>query len=152
MSLVPKCFFLFLLILAPFSWGCTRERLSAQTDYITVETLASYFVDTPDPRKFCPNQGQRLTITWSLPKEYNDYQDLHLELVVRFRNRNEDKLDIPIEKATGVYYYKILNEDYFSTGGILTYKITLVGSNQTLEEWKHQLWWEQINTTLEVRD
>lgn len=40
--------------------------------------------------------------------------------------------------------YTLLNERYFETEGILTYKVDLMGDGQILEEWRHQLWHELI--------
>lgn len=120
--------------------SCTCHRLSVQTDYISRENLASYYVDTPDPLLNNPPIGQRLIISWSLPKEYLTYSDLHLNLIVRFHNREQQIQDIPIPDMRGTYLYEILNKQFCQTGGILTYKVTLMGNGCSLEEWRHPLW------------
>jgi len=144
---ISKSFFgfFFSLLLANFLLvGCAREKITVHTEYISIEHLASYIVETPDQRKYCPEIGQRLIITWSLPKEYLNHQDLHLQIKVRFYDRSEVEESIQVNKITGNYLYYLLNDDYFDTGGILTYKVDLIGDGQVLEAWRHQIWAELI--------
>lgn len=138
---MKKFFLLFVLFALT---GCNCHHLTVQTLYFTRESLASYYVETPDPMLLNPPVGQRLLITWSLPFHYLGYNDLHLNVRIRFRNLEEVELDIPIEKTCGSYMYTLLNERYFETEGILTYKVDLMGDGQILEEWRHQLWHELI--------
>ena len=134
-------YLLVLLILA----GCTSNtHLSVQTLYFTRETLASYYTETPDPMLINPPVGQKLLVSWGLPRNYLDYEDLHLNIRIRFRNRTEIELNIPIEKTCGYYMYEVANDSFFETQGILTYKVDLVGGGAVLEEWRHQLWHEII--------
>lgn len=126
--------------------GCsTNTHLSVQTLYFTRESLASYYVETPDPMLINPPVGQKLLVTWSLPKSYLDYADLHLNIRIRFRNREEIELNIPIEKRYSSYMFEICNDRFFETKGILTYKVDLIGGGLLLEEWRHQLWHELIH-------
>lgn len=124
--------------------SCAPERISVHTEYITVENLASFHVNTPDFRKTCPNLGQKLIINWSLPAEYLSYRNLSLFLKVRFRNNVEDEVVIEVKKSDGTYIYYLLNDDYFDSGGILTYKVDLNGNGCLLEEWRHQIWTDLI--------
>lgn len=119
-------------------------HLTAYTEYLTIERLASTIVETPDPLKYYPELGQRLVINWYLPADYLKEEDLHLEVVVRFRNREQDSFSIPICRANGGYYYEVLNDDFSENGGILTYKMDLIGSGEVLEVWRHQMWTELI--------
>ena len=137
--------------------GCAREKLSVRTEYMTFERLASYHVDTPDPLKYCPELGQRICVDWFLPKCYLDYDDLHLHILVRLRNREDDEVNVPINTTSGNYCYYLLNEDYFNSCGILTYKVELIGCDKVLDEWCHQLWVNIINfdgndAVLETKD
>ncbi len=124
--------------------GCACYPLSVQAQYIGRENLASYYVNTPDPHLTHPDIGQRLVINWSLPKEYLAYSDLYLFLKVRFRNHEEEEKNIPIKKASGTYLYYVLNEKFHQSGGLLTYKVDIIGDGCILEEWQHQLWTELI--------
>jgi len=136
--------FWYLVLLGTIFTGCTLKRLTVQTNYISCETLASYYVGTPDPRLNNPPTGEQLIISWALPVPYLKYQDLHLEMKIRFHNREEIVQKVPIKKSKSSYIYSLLNEDYFTKKGILTYKVSVIGDECVLEEWKHQLWTELI--------
>lgn len=124
--------------------GCTQSRLKVHTDYVSHENLASYYVDTPDPFLNCPPVGQRLIISWKVPKDDLLLDDLQVQATIRFRNREEVTVKIPICKSRGYYIYSLLNDDYFAKCGILTYKVELIGGGMILEEWQHQIWHELI--------
>lgn len=136
--------FLGLLFVLAFASCSKTPYLSVQTSYFTRESLASYYVETPDPLLVNPPVEQKLLINWAFPHDYLDYKDLHLNVRVRFRNREEVSLEIPLEKASGYYMYVIETERFFETRGILTYKVDLIGGGCILEEWRHQLWHELI--------
>lgn len=138
----------FILLAALFLSGCSK--LSVYTDYVSDETLASYYIGTPDPRLNNPTIGQRLIISWSIPKRWIEYENLHLEIWVRFRNHMEDAFSMPINKPTGTYIYSVLDEDFCETNGILAYKIDMIGGGEILEEWRHQLWVELISFSKEI--
>lgn len=127
-----------------FLCSCKQSYLTVQTDYLSYRNLASYYVGTPDPRMNCPPIGQRLIISWSVPKSFLCYEDLHLEVTIRFRSRQEMTEFFTIGRNRGTYVYQLLNSDYLEKGGILSYKIYLVGSGCILEEWRHQIWAELI--------
>jgi hypothetical protein len=132
--------FLFLSLL-----GCSKEHLTVYTDYLSIENLASYHVRTPDPSLNNPPLGQRLIISWSLSKKiFNNLENLHIDVIVRFRNREEDKFSIALYKASGTYIYYLLNKDYFEKKGILTYKLDLLTNAILIEKWRHQLWTDPI--------
>lgn len=125
--------------------GCAnRGYLSIQTVYLTRETLASYYVGTPDPMLIDPPVGQKLLVSWTVPRYYLNYQDLHLHVRIRLKNHEEVLIDVPVNKCWGSYTYTVANEAYFDCKGILTYKVDLIGNQCVLEEWKHQLWHELI--------
>lgn len=124
--------------------ACTHGHLSVQTDYINRDYLASDYVETPDPSRYCPPVGQRLIIEWFFPRSYLAYQDLHLELTVRLRNKHEKRINIPALKSYGVFIYALVNADFIDSGGIQTYKVDVVGNGQVLKEWRHQLWTDLI--------
>ncbi len=124
--------------------GCSQPFLTVHTDYLSHENLASYHVRTPDPLLNHPPIGQRLIVTWSIPKNYLAFDDLHLEISIRFRNREQLVENLSLLKRSGTYVYALLNEDYTAKRGILTYKVNLIGNGQPLEEWRHQIWAELI--------
>lgn len=70
--------------------------------------------------------------------------NLHILARIRFRNKQEVQHLIPICRWYGYHVFSILNEDYFSKNGILTYKVDLIGNGVILDQWRHQLWAELI--------
>jgi hypothetical protein len=136
--------FLFFIILFFGLTSCSRQHLSIYTDYLSHKNLASYRVETPDPLLADPPIGQRLIISWSLPKAIFSKENLRLEARIRFKNREEVKENISLCKRSGTYMYSLINEDFFDKGGIFTYKVDLISNDTVLEEWRHQLWTELI--------
>lgn len=134
----------YLWLLAILLCSCGKSSLTIQTDYLTHKNLASYYVGTPDPRQNVPTVGQRLIISWSIPKDYLRYDNLRLEITIRFRNREEIIEIFYLHKTRGTYVFTLLNCDYFTKRGILTYKIDLIGGDCTLEEWRHLIWTDLI--------
>jgi hypothetical protein len=133
--------FLLLVILS----GCCQNHLSVQTQYVTHEMLASYHVGTPDPNLACPTIGQRLLVNWRIPDEWIQHDDTHLEIFLRYRNRQEGRMSYPLRECRGLYIVNVLNEEYCKTQGILSYKIDLIVDGEIVEEWRHQLWAELIH-------
>jgi 3-deoxy-7-phosphoheptulonate synthase len=133
---------LFLLLLTVFS-GCVREKLSAFSEYVNREDLASYLVGTPDPSLNYPTVGQRLYIHWDLPKEYAG-QELMLKLTMRFRDKSEIVQPVELYQLFGTYVFELLNDDFFDRQGFLTYKIELFADQEPIEKWCHQMWVELI--------
>jgi hypothetical protein len=124
--------------------GCTLHRLDVQTQYLSHEYLASYHVETPDPRLLEPRIGQRLLIQWSLCAHEVQGEDVFLYLKVRFRNHEEQEIKVPISSKRGYYIYELANEAYCQSGGILTYDAEIRNSSCVLASWRHPLWAELI--------
>ena len=124
--------------------ACTQQKLFVHMDYLSHENLASFHVGTPDPMLNNPPVGQRLIVSWAVPPSYLDFEDLHMEITLRLRNRQQMVKNVEVERRLGTYVLSLLNEDYFQTGGILTYKVILVGNGEVLDEFVHQLWTELI--------
>lgn len=143
---------IYFLLLPLLLCSCGKSCLTIQTDYLTYKNLASYYVGTPDPRQNVPTVGQRLIISWSVPKAWLSYENLHLEVTIRFRNREEVVETFYISKTRGTYVFALLNCDYFAKRGILTYKIDLIGGDCILEEWRHKIWADLIQINQEAAD
>lgn len=121
--------------------------LSVHTEYLSHQNLASYHVGTPDPKLFCPTIGQRLILSWNIDPCYKSYPNLTIKLIIRFRNREQIEKTLYIDRFQGTYVFPLLGENYFEANGILTYKVELLSDDLLLEEWKHQLWADQITLT-----
>lgn len=144
LSLNRCVYSLFTLLTIVFLPSCNHNMLSINTDYVTVEDLASFYVNTPDPLLNRPPFGQRLTVSWSIPKRCFQFSDTHLILTVRFRNREQVTKKVSLRKPSGSYILCLSRNQYCEKRGILTYKVQLVNGDCILEERKHQLWAELI--------
>lgn len=140
---------LFSLLALTLLTSCRCSMITVQSEYIDRESLASAHVGTPDPRLYNPPTGQRLIISWSLPREYGRYQELYLNLTMRFRNREEKSHRITICQRQGTAVYEVLDAIYCETKGIQTYKIDLIGDGELLDAWRHQLWADFIHVSSE---
>src|SRR5262245_39301136 len=96
--------------------SCTFHTLDVQTQYLSHENLASYYVGTPDPHLDHPVIGQRLLVQWSLTSEEMAGGPLFLRFIVRFRNHQEKEIKVYIDKRRGYYVYDLVNQDYFESG------------------------------------
>jgi hypothetical protein len=139
-------FGLLIVCVIPLVTACNRPVLSARSEYFDNSDLASAQVNTPDPRQDGPTYGQRVHISWSVPKEYFDGKnEPSLLLSLQYKNFETNEVVVPLEKASGHYVYTLRDEEYDNTQGILTYKVNIVSGEQVvLNEWRHQIWADRI--------
>lgn len=123
--------------------GCCH-KLSVRSEYITEASFASYYVDTPDPRRGCPLAGQRLIVDWNIPSALWHNQSLQLDLTVRFRNHQEWHQIVTGDRPIGTYVYEIDEVDFEKTGGFLSYRVKLLEDGEETEDWVHPLWQDRI--------
>ncbi len=134
-----------LLFLFSFSLSsCAFSRLDIQTQYLSEQNLASYHIGTPDPRLANPPRGQRLMIQWSLSSREIENGGAILYLKIRFRNRQEKEICIPIRKKQGTSVYDLVGQEYRDLKGILTYQAEIWNNDSLLVSWTHPLWVELI--------
>ncbi len=134
--LLPNSLFLLLLVLS----SCEKYYVSVSQQWVDVRYLASTHVKTPDPRQDHPPIGQMMIIDWRVPKELLRKKP-HIQLTMIFWNYTEKTVCFPIDQRMGWVTYKLLDEEYDETKGILTYKAEIVDEKGSLfREWKHQLW------------
>lgn len=124
--------------------SCSSPPLSVFTEYISVESLPSYRVGTPDPRLYCPDFGEKLHISWDLP-QCTSTDSLEIRLFLRFGKGEDQMLTFPLTKKKGILVVPLLNDDYWEKQGIFTYKIELYCNDGLIDTWLHQLWAERIN-------
>lgn len=128
-------FIVFLLLL-----GCEKYELSVHQQKIDVDYLASVHVGSPDPRQAHPPMGQVLMVQWWVPRELLEEHPKIL-LHVIFWDYTEKTIEFTVDRRIGYETYFIINEDFETTKGALTYKAELVTeSGEIYREWKHQLW------------
>lgn len=124
---------------------CNLHRLTVQTQYLTSENLASFYMNTPDPALTQCVEGQRLLIQWCLPNDSIIGKKLFLHVKIRLRNRRELEQITPLrirggKYTRGFYPYDLTGTDYDESGGILTYKIEILSGDTVIESWEHPLW------------
>ena len=134
---------LFLLISCCTS--CSRPILSIQSEFLRREQLASYHVQVADPMLNQPLIGKRVLLQWTIPSSYFDYEDLHIELSIRFGDRSEQTICLKPLHKSGTYTYLLRDNAFTERNGILAYKAELIGGECVLAEWRHQLWTEIIH-------
>jgi hypothetical protein len=129
---------LFLSII--FLSGCRQYYLSICQEWVDVRYLASTHVGTPDPRQEHPPIGQMLILDWRISKEvFKKRPEVVLDLILW--DYSTRQVRIPIKRRMDFATYRLFNEEYDKTGGILTYKAQIVTQDGKIyREWKHQLW------------
>lgn len=123
--------------------GCCHQTLTVYTEYLSIETLPSYIIGTPDPRLYNPDVGEKLHIKWDIPQgEYQE--DLRLKVSLYFGNRTEEKLWVDLCTQSGIYIYPLINDAYWEKQGIFTYKVELYSGDTLIDAWQHLLYTERI--------
>jgi hypothetical protein len=130
--------------------GCRQYYLSICQEWVDVRYLASSHVLTPDPRQDHPPIGQMLILDWRVPKDiFNRRPEVVLDLILWDYTTRQVK--IPIKRRMDFATYRLFNEEYERTGGILTYKAQIVTEDGKIyREWKHQLWVNLITIDQEM--
>lgn len=142
----------FFLLLCLLSAGCSKYYLTVDQQWVDGNYLASTHARTPDPRQSNPPLGQMLVFDWWVPnKIFKQKPYILVDLI--FWDYTTKQVRIPIEKRLSYATYKLLNEEYAKTGGILTYKAEIVTEEGAIyREWKHQLWVKLITIDDEKRE
>ncbi len=130
----------FLLLLS----SCQLQTVNVDTYFVGPETLASYWVGTPDPKRCCPDVGQELVLGWNMPECYLAYEDLFIRWTIRFGNHEEEVFEIPIRCKRGERVYALLNQAYWDRCGIQTYKVEVIGCNTVLKTLCNAVWTDVI--------
>lgn len=140
---MKKSLYLVSLIVVLLLSSCRRQTLEVDLEYVSNQKLASYHVRTPDPALQFPSVGQTLTIRWNLPEQMLPQTSI-IWVKIRYRNHTQTSFGIKPKKVNGQWTYRLLNDDYFSTLGILSYQVTLYDKEIPIAVSEHQLWVEMI--------
>jgi len=124
--------------------SCQSHYLNVQTQYLSRQNLASFHINSPDPALERPLIGQRLMISWSVPKNFCYLDHLTLKLKVRLKDYQEEEIKVSIQQRVGTYFYDVVQDKFEYTGGILTYKADLLNENCLIYSWTHPLWTDLI--------
>lgn len=129
-----------LLALVALLPACQRPCLTARSEYLYPEHLASNHIGTPDPCRFC-YYGQQVIVSWHLAQKC--CPDL-LQLDVRYGNRCTDTITWPVHLSQGYRIYRLINDEYWCRDGIVSFKATLYRDGEILTSWTHHLWADVI--------
>lgn len=124
--------------------SCRTTDLTVRSEYYNKEHLASYTMDTPDPRKNSSSFGQRLIINWSVPESTYQKGPLELVLRVRLKNGEEKNVKILLTKRAGQTFFPIFGNDFTKKGGLQSYFVELQSAGKTIDKNRHKLWVEMI--------
>ncbi len=125
--------------------GC-RQPLEVYIDSVSGDQLASNHVDTPDPRRTCPDIGQMLVVTWNLPRAEHT-RDIYL--TIRYGDRTESEHHLILNNMRGLKIFELVNESYCQKQGIASFKASLYDNGCHVETVQHMLWCDLI--TLDQR-
>lgn len=131
---------IFLFLICVFCCGCQRSFVTVVQEKIHRNLLASSFVDSPDPMQYHLPHGKKLYISWNIDRQCSFEHSL-LRLSMIFRNRQIKTVDLPIQKQRGTILYSLLDQEYYDSQGLLSYKVELLAQNEkVMAIWTHQLW------------
>lgn len=120
--------------------GCEKYYLSLRQVPVNAQYLASTHVGTPDPRQAHPPHGQKVVLQWAIPPELLEKKP-QITFRAIYRNHTEKTVVYPIDSRLGYEVYSLLDEEFDTTGGLLTYSADIETEDGTIyRSWKHQLW------------
>ena len=125
--------------------SCSSKSLHVYSQYVCLEDRASSHVDSPDPALFFPCLGQKVIVSWAHLAIAGQTDPWKMRLTLRFRDGSECKREGVLCQEEGTYIFSLLGRAFFSSGGIVTYKVELFAGETLIESWHHQLWKERLN-------
>jgi hypothetical protein len=136
---LPSYFFKVVAALIVFVTPC-HARLEVRSQPLYPDYLASMQVNTLDPRKpiFF---GEQVVIFYTFP---SCIEGQAVQLTLRYKNREIECYTHTPTAQSGHWTYRLVDEEYWKRGGILSYKVDLLVNNEIIEEWRHHLWVEII--------
>ncbi|MBP9841432.1 MAG: hypothetical protein KBC64_03285 [Simkaniaceae bacterium] len=107
---------------------------------LNLESLASTFVGSPDPRRDPPPQGEKLFIEWNIPRDTLEKKVL-LFVHLLYKDYTQEVKTFPLEYRHGAVNMTLEGQEYLEKKGFLSYKAELIDlDDQLLYECQHQLW------------
>lgn len=105
------------------------------------EYLASWQLDTPDP---CQKNffGEQIVAFYQYPSSCREKKSLILK--IRYKNKEYEELVFPLIKTKGWWIFRLINDEYWKKGGILSYKIELYEKEMLISTWTHHLFVDLI--------
>ncbi len=133
----------YLFVILLFCVGCSCPHLKVKREFVGRVSLASTFVESPDPRQENPPKGEKLIIMWrgvdvSFPNI--------LLLQVLYRDLTEEKFTYSIDRSWGIKEWDLLDAEYEKRKGVLAYKASLQQLNGAIvAEYTHALFVKTVD-------
>lgn len=124
--------------------GCSSSKhISVFNETIDQDRLASVHVNAPDPLHEVNAHGQKLHVSWKIPKIYEGAK-LNGVLKIRFNTPQQITIPFEINSLKGSMTYELLNEEYFSKQGIGAYQIQIFSDGVQIDTYQHSMWADLI--------
>ena len=132
-----------LLLLTLFLLSCSHKHLHVHRQVLSHTQLMSGVIQVNDERNELDIEGERITISWKIPKNQQD-REWVLDLELIYNDFTHEVYEIPIIHPRDTYEFQISNKKYKIKQGIRSYRLALRSNEDILEEWRHPLWTEII--------
>lgn len=133
---------MFLILACILFNGCQKSYLTVQQKWIDRQSLASTFVESPDPLQKDPAYGKEVLIGWDFPLSVYKKKP-YLLFTVRLWDQTETKYCYEVHQKRGFTSMFFSEKD--PTKKLLTYKIDIYDKEDNiLEAWEHQFWTKLI--------
>lgn len=129
--------------MGPVSCLTGSKYLSIYSEVINQQSRASTRVNTPDRLHHINPHGQRLFVSWHLPKKFLG-KPLEGKLFIRFVGPYQEEIPFTITSLHDSLTYEIINEDFFDKKGILTYSVEIYSEGQKIDHFNHKMWTDLI--------
>jgi hypothetical protein len=137
---------LLLLAICLFAFSSFQRRdLSARLEALDETSLASYYVQTPDPLRTCCYTGQQVIIRWDLRDRLKTPCGLALRLSIVTTKHTLRVFEKPIHDLCSYTVFRVANQALYNLGAILTYKLEMIANGNVITCWKQQGWVEWID-------
>lgn len=143
---------IFTLCMISLLFGCEKYGLLVRQQKVDSGYLASTHIGSPDPSQANPPSGELVIVEWWVPRELLEKKPKVI-LHMIYWNYSEEIIEFPIDQRVGYEVFRIYQQKFAETGGILTYMAQIVDKNgEVFQQWKHQLWVNLIHITDEDKD
>lgn len=133
-----------ILIAIALTSCCQKNALlRCRSEFLFPTYLASVQVETPDPMQDC-FYGQQIILRWNLSKKSFPSSSLHLNLEVRYGTRAIETFEKEVCGKKGYAIFRLLNQDYWQSEGVISYRAVLFDEENLIAECRHPLWSELI--------
>lgn len=129
----------------PCLCGCSGSKyVSVLNETIDQSRFASVHVNAPDPIHELNPHGQRIYVSWSLPKKYKN-TELRGVLKIRFNVPEQVTIPFKIDHLRGTMTYQSINEEFFAKEGIQAYRVEIYSNGEEVDIYQHSMWNELIS-------